>query len=270
MSDRRERLYGDQEISRILKRAAELQEEAGPTEGYGLSLDELQQVAAEAGLDPANVARAVAELEAGHAGEASFHWLGAPSSLRLERRVRGTLTEAARDDVIAEIRRTFEAAGTFSEVGRTLEWTHQGTDEQVQVTVTSRGEQTAFHIFWEYPRTKRLAFAPAMLAALFVAVNLIIPLSSAGLGMGLVVVLLTSLLAAVFMAARLGFSRAVQKRERKAWSLLDRLEQIIPAPESTQTGATSRIDEALLEDEAPNAASTQRAASRREASQRYD
>ena len=57
------RLFSEKEISRVLKRATELQDVEGPTETTGLSMEELQQIAAEVGIDPRHLAVAVAELE---------------------------------------------------------------------------------------------------------------------------------------------------------------------------------------------------------------
>ena len=64
MSDKR--IYTDKEISAVLKRATELQGAQGPAGGTsGLSLDELEQIAAEVGIDPNYVKAAALELEEG-------------------------------------------------------------------------------------------------------------------------------------------------------------------------------------------------------------
>ena len=55
-------LFDEREISAILKCAAEIQSADGPARTFGLSLAELQQLAAEAGIGPQSVAAAAAEL----------------------------------------------------------------------------------------------------------------------------------------------------------------------------------------------------------------
>ena len=46
------KLYNEKEIGAILKRAAELSQDESGTNAAGLSIEELQQVGSEAGLDP--------------------------------------------------------------------------------------------------------------------------------------------------------------------------------------------------------------------------
>ena len=48
----KKRLYSDKEISAVLKRAAELHGEQGTTDTSGLTLAELEQIAAEVGTTP--------------------------------------------------------------------------------------------------------------------------------------------------------------------------------------------------------------------------
>lgn len=152
MPDDPQRLFGDEEISRILKRAS-------APETSGLTLDELQQVAAEAGIDPRYVALAAGELErAGEADQRSFHLLGGPVSTLEERVVERELTGAEREEMLAEIRRTFRKAGTVSQVGRTLEWTHSERNDQTQVTITSRGGRTQLRVFQRFPKMTVLTF----------------------------------------------------------------------------------------------------------------
>jgi hypothetical protein len=57
------KLYSEKEIGAILKRAAELSmSEAGSNAG-GLSLEELQQIGREAGIDPDLILKAASELQ---------------------------------------------------------------------------------------------------------------------------------------------------------------------------------------------------------------
>ena len=58
------RRYGDAEIARLLERASELQVRGDGGGGEGLTLEELREVAGEAGIDPEMISAAAAELEA--------------------------------------------------------------------------------------------------------------------------------------------------------------------------------------------------------------
>ena len=67
LPDRPERRYDDEEVGKLLKRATELQRR-DPSTGTGsstggLSLRELEEIAAEAGIDPSYLRRAAAEAE---------------------------------------------------------------------------------------------------------------------------------------------------------------------------------------------------------------
>ena len=45
------KLFSEKEVGRILKRATELQEDKGPADTMGLSLEEVRQIAMEMGVD---------------------------------------------------------------------------------------------------------------------------------------------------------------------------------------------------------------------------
>ena len=88
----------------MLKRATELQGAQGPAGGTsGLSLDELEQIAAEAGIDPNYVKAAALELEEGRT-DTSYPVWGGPTSIDLERIVEGEMTEAKWEEAVGEIR----------------------------------------------------------------------------------------------------------------------------------------------------------------------
>jgi hypothetical protein len=80
--------YSEQEMALILKRAAELQE---GSDGRGItrSLAEINEIAAEVGIDASFVTEAVAELQrpTTRAG-----WLGAPTRFHAEQSVPSKLT----------------------------------------------------------------------------------------------------------------------------------------------------------------------------------
>ncbi len=237
------RLFGDKEISSILKRATEIQEAEGPSDAYGLSLEELQQIAAEVGIDPQHVAAAIAELEGAAPAEKPFHLLGGPASIHLERVVEGEVTEEKGEAMLAEIRRAFDLVGTSGQVGRSLEWTHNGRQRQVQVAVTSREGQTKIRIHDHFPRTALVAFIPTTVLALQLAVILIGALGPASL-LGWLLGL--SIVATVLMVARFGFGALSRKRQRQGGDLLERLARIAaeptPAPLLSSEKASLRLD----------------------------
>src|ERR1043165_9243189 len=118
------RRFNDGEIAQILKRASELQQtEPGDQSRAGLSLSEIEQVANEAGIDPALVRRAAADLDAAQMPQRESAFIGAPTLVQFERIVDGEVPESEYEMLVEEIRRTFSITGIVTTLGRSLAWT---------------------------------------------------------------------------------------------------------------------------------------------------
>lgn len=122
-----ERRYDDEEVGRLLRAAAELQS-GRELSGEGTTLDEIQRIAAEVGIDPEHVRRAAHEL--------------APSpssgSLSMERTVPGGLSDETWSELTAEMRRFSGTPGR--EDGR--QWTDWGEMGGATLTASTRRGQT--------------------------------------------------------------------------------------------------------------------------------
>ena len=146
------RRFNDKEVARIIKHASELQEEEAPAESStGLSLVELEQVAKEAGLDPALIRRAAADLDTRITDQRPSAVLGAPTTLRLERTIDGEVPVEEYEAIVLEVQRTFGAVGTAATLGRTLSWTLSSANRRhsarsVQVVITPRGGRTTIRV----------------------------------------------------------------------------------------------------------------------------
>ncbi len=140
------RRYSDKEVTRLLKKAAEIQEEEArhELEGRGMTLTELQEVAAEAGIHPRYLQQAAARIE--HPGKPGLGaaLAGTPLTITVERAVPGTLFDEDFERAVMDIQRAFSGTGGASMVGRTLMWKSEGMDHEtsLQVTVSSRGGET--------------------------------------------------------------------------------------------------------------------------------
>jgi hypothetical protein len=78
------RRFSEKEVAHIIKRASELQQEEAPAESSsGMSLAELEQVAREAGLDPALVRRAATDLDTRVSDRPASRFIGAPTTLQM-------------------------------------------------------------------------------------------------------------------------------------------------------------------------------------------
>lgn len=159
-NDARPRRFSEEEVERILRRATELETERPPTtaDAGGLTLAELEQIGAEAGLRPELLRRAAREVEGGATSRPvrAAPFVGAPVVIRLEREIEGELDRRALESLIPELRRAAEGTGHPAVVGSTLSWESSDKNElrSLGVTVTSSGGRTRI---WIEERLSRLA-----------------------------------------------------------------------------------------------------------------
>ena len=124
----RTRTYEPGEVRRILRRASELQdaEKAPAPGGRPLTLEEIQALARDAGIDDALVVRAATGGEAPASpppgGGKTNAFLGGPTRLSFERRVAGKVGPANHAQLVKLIRRTFGDAGNAQVLGDSVTW----------------------------------------------------------------------------------------------------------------------------------------------------
>lgn len=144
------KLYNEKEIGSILKRAAELsQDESGPN-AAGLSIEELQQVGSEAGLDPDMILRAAAEMQQTGPRRAK-NFFGGPLSYSNDFVLDGEIDAATWEEMISSIRGSFKDPGQVSTRENVFEWTSQSETEKAQVTALIMDGKTKFTVFWTEP-----------------------------------------------------------------------------------------------------------------------
>lgn len=137
------RQYTEREVRLILKTAVEMQQQRADRASElagGMSLVELEQVAVEAGLDPAYVRRAAAELNTvGPAGEQSV-FLGGPTHIVIERVVDVAIDPGHFDQLLDVVRAVTHEVGEISTVGRQFGWKGRMDGAKTEANV-SAGEQ---------------------------------------------------------------------------------------------------------------------------------
>lgn len=231
------RIYSEREMNRILKRARELESKQDALPAYGLTLEELQQIAAESGLDPRLVATAANELERRGGRGGFLTQLTGPLSIQQERTLPGELTEAQWEAMVAEIRQSYDAVGTPGKLGQTFEWTFRNPrGQQLQVSATPRDGKTHLRVYAHYARSALSFYAPLLSMALAIGINLSVAADFPAAG-GIAFSL--ALLASLFMVARFAFGHYAARQERKANRLLDRLERLMPLPTEMPASATT-------------------------------
>jgi hypothetical protein len=119
-----QRRYREEEVREIFE-VATRQRVAGPpapAAQQGLTLDELQQIGIEVGVEPGAVARAAAMLEARPLRATRRTSLGLPVEVGRLVPLPRPLTDEEWEEVVATLRSTFGARGRRSEPGAPREW----------------------------------------------------------------------------------------------------------------------------------------------------
>ena len=143
------RQYSDREVRLILKSAVELQQRLADLAGEragGMSLAELEQVAAEAGLDPTFVRRAAAQLDAPAAPSDRSIFLGGPTQLVLERVVNLTIDPDRFDHLLDVVRAVTHEVGEVSTVGRQFGWKGRLDGAKSDVSVSAGDDRTTLRV----------------------------------------------------------------------------------------------------------------------------
>jgi hypothetical protein len=251
------RTFTEAEAQRVFARVAERQRAQAPAEG-GLTLEDLEDAARAAGLDPALVAAAAAEVDA---PAPMRGLLGVPTETVRQRIVRGRVSDEAWEGMVAAARAEFGRTGTAGLVGRTREWTASmgggnaqavtrlalepvGEDTRVVVTRSSRDVALGFTIAGGVQALMALLFGS--LFAFGVAPELWVP-----------AVIFAVLSTAFLGGSHVGLRAWHRRQEGRVDAFLDRLELVardaeaparVPTPSSP--APTGRSDPGLL-DEVP-------------------
>lgn len=155
--DAPQRRYDEEEVRELFRRATEPTDgEELPARASGLTLDQLEQIAREAGIEVAALRRAARDLEARPGAVAprsrATAVAGAPLALTFERSVPVELEPAGLEALIPALSAATGATGQASLVGRTLTWQSrsQSSPLELQVIITSRNGRTGIRIEERY------------------------------------------------------------------------------------------------------------------------
>jgi hypothetical protein len=134
------RRYGDDEVREILSLATgDAQDHSPPAEAGGLTLDELQSIAREAGIDPARVAQAAETLDV-HGRRATVRRsFGLPIAVSQVVDLPRAPTDREWDQLISEFRTAFGVHGRAMTTGGHREWSHGNL--HISVEPTADGER---------------------------------------------------------------------------------------------------------------------------------
>ena len=136
-----ERRYGDEEAREIFSLATtgETRDQSLPSDSRGLTLDDLQRIGQEAGIEPARVAEAAEKLDARGKLAPVRRSFGLPVGLSRVVDLPRAPTDREWGQLISEFRTTFGAQGQTTTSGGLRQWS-QG-NLHISVEPTERGEQ---------------------------------------------------------------------------------------------------------------------------------
>ena len=248
------RRFDEKEVAAIIKRASELQQVDTISESTtGMSLAELEQIAREAGLDPALVRRAAADLDTRVTDQQPSAFFGAPTTLVLERTIDGEVPTEEYEAIVLEIQRELGGVGSASGLGRSLVWTmtthghRRVATRTVQVTVTPRDGRTTIRIDEPLRPMAGGLFGGVMGAGL----------GSGGIVMGVGMRLFDSMpvamglvggvVGASYLVARTIFGRMVRGRGERLQVLMSRLAERVATTSARRLEPTRPAERRSLE-----------------------
>jgi len=143
------RRYSEKEAGLILRKAAEMQRaEPSAADPSGFSLAELEEVAREAGIDPAVVRSAAAELDVPAGESFSAALVGGPLTVRLETELPGEYPADRFDSLVPAIQNASTWQGHAGAVGKSLTWSarSESNTSSLQVLVVASGGNTLIRV----------------------------------------------------------------------------------------------------------------------------
>ena len=262
------RTYTEQEVAALLERAAELQAQAARRNEHrpGLTLPELEAVAAEAGLDPTLLREAAAELDAPSRSLFEASTGTSATHVFVERWAPGALTPEVWEDVVAELRHRFDTdlgkmwgmpgygVSSTEQIGRTAKWKHTSPSGiETRVMIRPRGDGLRIRLSQRVGWGSTLAEASTYGAVLAALAALVVG-AVAGSGGAALAALLLTLLAAVplILYADRTWRR---KKHRELDALADHVAALTASPPHAESeaapegDATPTLDPSLLDED---------------------
>lgn len=214
--------FRGKEIEALLGAAARLQEkEGGSPHGVGLTLKEIEAIAAESGIDPAFVRQAALVQTSATDEDDGFFFFGGPGTIRRKMTLRRRLSTTEMEKLVPAFRRIMENEGSADSLHNSLSWStsegkgHAGTS----VMMEADGNRTTVTL-------KASLLLPGFLihyVPLILVVLIGLPLGAPNLFSPTALSIKLAALALVFLMTRVGFG-AVYRKKRKQ---LDEIQQVI-------------------------------------------
>ncbi len=201
----------------LIQRATELQQKSNDALAHGLSILEIERIAAELGITPEHLRSAALELEnQTHTQDSKGFW-GIPFQIDQNRVVEGTLTDEQWEEIVLMLRTFIGRVGRTNDIGKTKEWSHfidEGLGHTL-VSISPREEQSTVKIQKQYRGLGVFVYVLSFLAGAAItlilselegAPSVSIPMGFTILGAGCITALL---------AARTGLAMWSRRQQKK-------------------------------------------------------
>jgi hypothetical protein len=202
--------FTDQQMALIIKRAAELQ---ATGEEPVHTLEAIQQIAQQVGIDPQFVAQAAVALQAPRSAAGPLLF-GAPSAYRLARQTAGLLQSADHAALIATIRDHLPEVGEVKEFAGGFEWHAGPSDNKTAITFIPSPKGTVIRVDGRHFGSKFALFMSAGAVTLVTGLAGLGVSPEVGVGLGL------GTFALSFTSARLLWNRLHMAGRRKLERLI--------------------------------------------------
>jgi hypothetical protein len=257
-----DKLYSSKEIKALLERATVLQQQEDNNTEAGLSLEELEQIAADTGIDPNFIRQAIFEqkVTGSTTSDKKIYLLGAPLSLHIGKEVPYKLSLKDWELVVQEVRKTFrKSGGTVQKLGNSMEWmSPESKFIQASLTATPSKNKTRFYISTHFGKVAFFTYYIPIVLTLITFGGLASELNLSGAAsFWLGAVSLVTILSGV----RFAFGKLVNAQKKKLDKMLSRFEELMSiddelsissTKEQEPTGEVSLPDENLTEKNDPS------------------
>ena len=230
----KDKIFNDEEVSQLLQRAIERQEADKQHKfdaAHGLTLEEIERIAADAGIDPRYIRLALADQ--GSREDSPFHpgFWGAPPKIEIVRDVPGHLSDAGMASMLSEIRTHFAPhKGDFEKVGSRFEWRHSPTLGPMVISGEPKGENTELTLT---VNTGQAAFLFHFLASFFPFFFGLMSTLTGKFPLGLPLAI--GVIIMIFTVMRWQLSRYAQKQLVQLETLMDNISNVAYTPPEEET-----------------------------------
>ncbi|MDH3734585.1 MAG: hypothetical protein OEU54_13735 [Gemmatimonadota bacterium] len=225
------RRFDEREVAEILRIATEPRDARALSRvgsGEGLTLEEVKDVAVEAGIDPARIEEAANRLTRPAPTSKLDAFVGSPTNVRYEAEYEVELDETGRAAAVRLIRATLDRQGVVGGVGDDVEWMDQDGFGGRNVTLTRTARGTRVTIAARFHEAGGGAAGVTGVTGTVGAVGTALVVAGSG-PIGWLLAPVT--LAAMYAVPRLTIGSVVRRETRRLADLADRLRDLMSANE---------------------------------------